>query len=231
MTAGDDAQLPSSGIQIGVSQTDDPGGSWNLRKVTIGAADSAWADHPTVGVNRFWVTVQANMFVGVTYARSHIYVFDKASLLAGGSDGFTLFTLPASEGGGQVPAVGFPSNPKTMYLLQSWVGNWFGTGFLRLLRLREESGSIVFTSRGFLARSGVSWDPDKDYLYAAHPVFLPAGAPTHTAIQFWGVRSVRQRRVWDQELLGLLHGHLPGPRRPSPDLDYQKIRPAASGHG
>jgi hypothetical protein len=38
-----------------------------------------------------------------------------------------------------------------MYLLQSWVGNWFETGFLRLWRLREESGSIVFTSRGFLA--------------------------------------------------------------------------------
>jgi hypothetical protein len=56
-------------------------------------------------------------------------------------------------------------------------------------------------------------------------VFLPAGAPTHTAIQFWGVRSLRQRRVWDQELLGLLHGHLPGPRRPSPDLDYPKNTP------
>jgi hypothetical protein len=67
-------------------------------------------------------------------------------VLAGGSGGFTLFTLPAGEGGGQVPAVGFPSNAKTMYLLQSWAGNWFGTGFLRLWRLRKESGSIVFTS-------------------------------------------------------------------------------------
>jgi hypothetical protein len=210
MTAGDDAQLPSSGILIGVSQTDDPGGSWNLRKVTIGAADSAWADHPTVGVNRFWVTVQANMFVGVTYARSHIYVFDKASLLAGGSGGFTLFTLPASEGGGQVPAVGFPSNPKTMYLLQSWVGNWLGTGFLRLWRLSRsgvswDSNFPAFADSGPQLDSAAKVDlgdarlesvvcllgatPDEDYLYAAHTVFLPAGAPTHTAIQFWGVRS------------------------------------------
>ncbi|MCU1531872.1 MAG: hypothetical protein JWO49_1443 [Arthrobacter sp.] len=131
-TAGDDAQVSSSGILIGIFQSDDPGGAWDLRKVTIGAVDFAWADHPTVGIKGVWVAVQANMFVGFTFARSHIYV-DKASLLAGGSGSFTLFTLPASEGGGQVPAVGFPSDSKT-------------------------SGSIVFTSRGFLARSGVSWD-------------------------------------------------------------------------
>jgi hypothetical protein len=85
--------------------------------------------------------------VGATYARSHTYVFDKASLLAGGSGSFTRFTLPGSEGGGQVPAVGFPSNAKTMYLLQSWVGNWFGTRFLRLWRLREESGPKSGLSR------------------------------------------------------------------------------------
>jgi hypothetical protein len=235
ITAADDAlSASSSGLLIGVSQTDDPTGNWTLRKITIGAADGAWADHPSIGFTSRWVVVQVNMAIGLTFARSHIYVFEKTDLVAGGSGAFTLLGVDPEYGGGQVPAIGDPSNPRPqIFLLQTLAGNWSGTGFLRLWRVvrfvRELPGSppmpyLRLQRRGVLARSNVSWADQAaggaelgpqlgstqridlgdtrirnnvvcrpgvvyDYLFAAHTVFLPAGAPTRSAVQFWVVRT------------------------------------------
>ena len=241
MTAGDDAELPSSGILIGVSETSDPLGVWNLRKVTIDAADLAWADFPTVGYNDSWFVVQTNLFsapaagVKPAFARSQIYVFDKAELYAGGAGRFTALTL-TDVGGGQAPAIGSPSNPKVMYMLQNWNGNSSGAGFLRLWEIRKRTLSspgippittIHVHPLGFFSPAGIAWfEPTAtnpgtvggpqldstakldigdarldhvvcrrngpgggDFLFAAHTVLLPVGAPTRSAIQFWGVRT------------------------------------------
>lgn len=237
MTAGDDAERSSSGVLIGVSETSNPLGVWNLRKVTIGEADLAWADRPIVGYNDKWFVVQTNLFSPPTagaapaFARSRIYVFAKSELYAGGLGRFTSLTL-TDVGGGQAPAIGSPSNSNVMYMLQNWNGNFSGTGFLRLWQIRESTISIPgnppitrirVNPLGFFSRPGTAWESSApgtvggpqldstatvdcgdarfdqivcrrngpgggDFLFAAHTVFLPAGAPARCAIQYWGVR-------------------------------------------
>lgn len=175
------------------------------------------------------------MFIGLNFARSHIYVFYKTDLVTGGSGKFVVFSLPPEDQAGQVPAIGSTSTPTSMYLLQAWNGNIFGTGFVRLWQLRERTGfdpgppptvlykEVHLYSRAYLGRTGVAWDsnapagdfgPQLDsvakidlgdsrlgdvaclpgagsdnYLYGTHTVFLPAGAPTYSAVQFWAVRT------------------------------------------
>jgi len=84
IVACDDSRSATSGVLVGVSQSTDPTARWNLYKITIAAADSAWADHPSVGFNSKWIVVQVNMVVGTAFNRSHVYVFNKADLLAQG---------------------------------------------------------------------------------------------------------------------------------------------------
>jgi len=166
MTACDDALSATSGILIGVSQSDDPTGNWTLRKVTVGAADGAWADYPSIGVNGLWIVVQVNMAIGATFARSHIYVFDKNDLLMGRMGTFILFSLLPEYGGSQVPVIGNSGNPRIMYLLQDWNGNSSGAGYIRLWRIRQSTvisppdppRTVTRLFSGFLIGTNNPWD-------------------------------------------------------------------------
>mgnify|MGYP005840934979 CR=1 FL=1 len=76
----------NSGLLIGISRTSsrtntgDAG--WNFRRVKADSASQAWADFPTLGFNKDWIVVQANMFFTSSgaFSRSHIYVFNKTNL-------------------------------------------------------------------------------------------------------------------------------------------------------
>ena len=52
----------ASSILLGVSQTDDPTGSWNLFRVLGDSTGVNWADFPCVGFNRNWIAINVNMF-------------------------------------------------------------------------------------------------------------------------------------------------------------------------
>jgi hypothetical protein len=60
IVACDDARMPTSGVLIGVSQTADPTGGWNLYKVGLGGF-SAWVDFPSVGFGDDLIVVQVNL--------------------------------------------------------------------------------------------------------------------------------------------------------------------------
>src|SRR2546423_8540783 len=52
----------NSAVLIGVSRTSDPTGAWNLFSVDADASNATWADFPSVGFNKDWIVVNANMF-------------------------------------------------------------------------------------------------------------------------------------------------------------------------
>jgi len=111
-TACDDMHKPTSAVLIGVSRTSDPTGQWNLYSIDADPSDLVWSDFPSLGFNKNWIVVQMNMFENCgesncedkidndgdgliderPFSRSHIYVFDKADLYAGGSGRFTLIS-------------------------------------------------------------------------------------------------------------------------------------------
>jgi len=100
---------PNSAILIGVSQTSDPTAGWNLYKVDLGSSVN-WADYPTLGFNKNWIVVQANIFTiaGNSFVNSMVWAFDKADLYAGGSGKYTVLTPP--NGFTQVPATTLDPN-------------------------------------------------------------------------------------------------------------------------
>jgi len=157
-TAVADARAATSSVLVGVSQTSDPTGTWNLYKVDADAADLAWADYPSLGFNKDWIVVQVNMFAVAddAFVRSQIYAFRKANLYSGGAGLFTLFS-DASIGGTQTPALTYDPAASTLYLVQNFNGNSGGQGFLRVYSITGPVGGESLTTGPWVV-SPETWD-------------------------------------------------------------------------
>jgi len=118
-----------------------------------------------------------------------------------------------NTGGAPVPATALDDSGQAMYLIQAWNGNSHGAGYLRLYTI---NGSVAVPV-GFVSTSnpwadaGTTDDSDfapqagtptkidagDDRLLAAyfrngavwtvHTIFLPASAPTRSAVQWWEI--------------------------------------------
>jgi len=132
-----------SSVLIGVSQTSDPTGNWNLYRVDADSTDLLWADYPSIGFNKNWIVVHTNMYPIVdgtgTFA-SHFFVFDKANLYAGGQGLYTLIKAP-NLGGTIAPAITYDPAISTLYLMQNWNGSSGGSGYLGLYSITGAVGS------------------------------------------------------------------------------------------
>jgi hypothetical protein len=214
--AVDSAQSASSGILVGVSQTDDPMGSWNLYRVALGAFN-AWADRPNLGMSNGLIIIQVNIFAGTTFFASRVYTFFASDLYAGGAGLFYVYGLSPTAGASQVPVTGSSSAGST-YFLQHANGNSNGRGFVRIWRLGFSVTPEIYVSTpapwDFTAPGGANLGPQfnsgqkiqlndarfdtaycmpgvgEDYLFSVHTVFLPAGgSAVRSAIQFWVIRT------------------------------------------
>jgi len=135
------AQQQFSATLVAVSQTADPTGVWF--RYGILASDAAapantatngrWADYPSVGFNKNWITIQINMFGygtgGAGYRGPALYVINKQAAYAGpGSLPVNTFfegttcTSNANLGCGftLAPSVAEDNTSETMYLLENW---------------------------------------------------------------------------------------------------------------
>lgn len=214
-----------SSVLVGVSQAGDPGGLWNLYRVDADPADAVWADFPTLGFNKDWIAIQVNMHdvttstQGSPFRWTQIYAFDKANLLAGGTDARHTLFVRSDLGSGQVPAATYDAAEPALYFLEDWDGNSNGQGVIALFSISGPVGSEVFRSIGFSV-ADATWDflppggndfapqqgnstkiqlNNSDFnqvvfrnglITAAHTVFLPAGgAATRSAIQWWQLTS------------------------------------------
>ncbi|MDT5156954.1 MAG: hypothetical protein QOH51_1311 [Acidobacteriota bacterium] len=126
----------NSSIEIAVSQTSDPQGTYNVYRFVVGnavgsAAPGAcgeWADFPMLGFNKNWITVSMNMFPiqtsgtsGTTtctaaFVEGKVLVLDYPQARAGTAVG-TLFT-GASIGFCLHPVKTFDPNEPTLYMPQ-----------------------------------------------------------------------------------------------------------------
>ena len=118
-----------SSILIRVSKTGNPLGSagapstWWSQVFDVDATNVVWADFPTIGFNKNWITVQCNFFnvAGNIFARSHVYPFPKTAALAGAipAPGF-FFNLGNTSGATQQPAVTLDNSAEDMYFVNVW---------------------------------------------------------------------------------------------------------------
>src|SRR3989440_1186572 len=212
--AGANGNSTASAVLIGVSQTSDPTGVWNLFSVDADASNATWADFPSVGFNKDWIVVSTNMFtVGASSSsmQSNIWVFTKASLYNNSgppSAPFRRFTDAASST--LVPALTYDATLATQYLVDVWNSS---SGTLRISTITGAVGAETYTAGTSFptATSANAWavtGPDAPQLglaqpietgdrrmqscsyrnaslWCVHHIFLPAANPIRTAVQWW----------------------------------------------
>ena len=203
--------LQLSKLYIGVSQTSDPTGDWNMYYVNTDPTDITWFDFPTVGFNKKWIVVSGNQF-GNDYYRT-VFVFNKQDAYDGVANlPYTRFAT--TEGFTIAPAACYDTTLEDEYLISSASGNDNGYGYIKKFRV---TGSIDDPDFVYDGAIGVQdpWDtwagnngnflPQKGSealinsvdarmvnivyrngkLWAVHHVFLPAGNPQRCAVQWW----------------------------------------------
>jgi hypothetical protein len=204
----------TSRLLVAASRNLDATGQWTLYAVNLDPSNATFGCSPTLGFDNNAIVAQVNMFNASNgaFAGSQVYAFDKNAAYTGTTAFYQLFSLPADFGAPQVPAITY-DDVGTEVLLQMLAGNWGGLGALQLWTLDGSVGSATLTpgtevdivppwdhtapgDTNFAPQSGSA---TKVYLgdsqmqsvvyrngtvWAAHTVFLPAGAPTRSAVQW-----------------------------------------------
>jgi hypothetical protein len=202
-------------ILIGVSQTSDPSGAWNLFKFPTGST----IDFPIVGFNKNWVVVTINKFGnGGAFQQGISLVANYAQLRAGVLQS-TLFTQSPGTHFCTGPCITYSLTSDTLYLVTHLSSSG---GTYAVDRITGTASAPAYTSGGTLTRTGGGWVQSggnqlpqsapnsgvsvcgatpcpieaQDSFIRSAPVFrggsiyyaqtvgLPAGAMTHTGVQW-----------------------------------------------
>ncbi|HEV2350504.1 MAG TPA: hypothetical protein VG028_11740 [Terriglobia bacterium] len=156
--AASNADSTASKLLVGVSQSSDPSGTWNLYETTVDGTGTDWGDYPSMGFNKDWVVVDLNLFSisGGTFHEGQIYAFSKADLYAGlVSVRVKVFT--DANGFTVAPAATYDNTLATEYLIQSWNGNSGGSGYLSISTITGAVGSEVYTAQVALPSTANPW--------------------------------------------------------------------------
>ncbi len=136
----DTASTTTGGVLMAVSWTNDPTGNWQLFKISTAPY---WADRPTVGFNKNWVVVQANLYDGTGFVGSRVYAIDRPGFFQNSPPTLSYRTINVA-GLAVVPAATYGTatdpldQPEELYLLQAWSP---GAGALHLYKLLGPVGS------------------------------------------------------------------------------------------
>ncbi len=212
--ACDDSWSTTSGLLIGVTNSNDPTGTWY--KFRIAAADANWIDYPSIGFNKNWIVVTVNIFNSSgNYVRSEVYAFNKTILYSGTSAPYNRFIHTS---GVYAPAVTYDINLDTEYLISTYNS---ASGIVRLATITGAVGSETFSMNSTNLNStlgGWSQYPlgNNDFapqlgssekimtndsrmqnlvyrngsLWATHTIFLPSGGnPTRSSVQWWQIST------------------------------------------
>src|SRR5262249_48864227 len=137
-------------ILIGVSQTSDPSGAWNLFKFPAGAT----IDFPIVGFNKNWVVVTINKYSnGGAFQNGICLVANYAQLPARTLSG-TPFTQAANTHFCTAPCATYSATSDPLYLVTHLASS--GATYA-VDRITGTAASPVYTAGGSLVRTGGGW--------------------------------------------------------------------------
>ena len=125
VAAVNDPLLPTSSILYGISDSNDPSGTWHLYNVDADAANLTWADYPGVGFNKNSLAITVNMFTNTspsTYAgRAQLYVVNYPALVAHTAAAGTPTAIKVPLGFTIQPAVTYSPTENTLYMVEHGV--------------------------------------------------------------------------------------------------------------
>ena len=149
----------NSRILIAISATGNPTGTWYKYSVLTDASNLTWLDFPNVGFNNKWVTVAGNYFGSSmssgSFTNAAIFVFNKATMMAGTGAPFVKITDGGSGGGfSDCPAVTYSATEPSMFVMDVYNP---GAGRLRLRKITGPVGSPVLSGTIFTPTSSQHW--------------------------------------------------------------------------
>jgi len=208
-------QTTYSQINIAVSATGNPTGTWHMYSVIVDPTGANWLDFPCVGFNGKWITVTGNLFSNSSGndVGAVVYVFNYADIMAGTGAPYTKISETSSFT--LCPAQTYDTYEQSMFLLEV---NSSGSGKLQLWKLTGPVGSPVIASVGYPAttqhwHNGGSGDfapqlgttnkvqagddritsvtQRNNYLWCAHTVFLPdPGSVNRCSVMWWQIDTL-----------------------------------------
>ncbi|MBN1339774.1 MAG: PKD domain-containing protein [Bacteroidales bacterium] len=202
----------ASRLLVGASETSDPTGNWNLYALDADPANTAWFDYPSFGFNKNWIVVTGNMFSGGSFQTNVFFVIKKADMYSGtAAPQYTRLTYTPSFT--IVPAITYDEDLEDIYLISN-IGGGTTNGNIAKYTISGGFGAETLTFDGYInTPNGWSNNPagNGDFspqlgttqkisagdtrmqnviyrngkLWAVHHVFLPAGNPIRSAVQWW----------------------------------------------
>jgi PKD repeat protein len=201
-----------SKIFIGVSETSDPLGDWNMYYITADPTDVTWFDFPTIGFNKKWIVVCGNMYGG-DYYRTVFAINKKAAVDGDEQLPYTRFVT--TDAFTIVPAVTYDTALEQIYMIASADGNSEdGYGYIKKFKLTGDVDNPELIYEGAIGVPDTWGNSGGDYsnflpqagsealinsvdsrivnviyrngkLWAVHHIYLPADNPQRTAVQWW----------------------------------------------
>jgi hypothetical protein len=204
-----DSRSTASSILIGVSQTSDPNGSWNLFRVLGDSTGVNWVDFPNVGFNENWIAVNVNLFTiaANTSNGSRCLIVDYAQARAGvfaGSfaNGTGFCSSPVATASPTEPALYVPTHLSS------------ASGTYRLDTITGPVAAPVYTV-GVTRARGVVWtQPTGSILPQAPPLSgsslcgVPACQIETQDAQIRSTPVFRDGSIWYTQTIGLPAGGL-----------------------
>jgi hypothetical protein len=162
ITAVNAREVNNSGYIIAISQPGNPLGNWTFYGINSDPGGTTWFDFPYIGFNKNFLVVTANMFTANnTFNNSKIWAFDKLSLYSGQpldySKNIQEFFQPANSGTSYAPATDYDHQINEIFLLQNFLGNSNGSGYLRLSKIEGTIPSAQLSFIGLVENTGVTW--------------------------------------------------------------------------
>ena len=215
----DNNNSTASSVLIGVSQTSNPHGNWNLFAVTVDSTQTYWLDFPNIGFNGKWIVFSGNLFPVSSSGSTNgarLYVFNKANLMNNTNGNHKVLNEPNSFT--ICPSLVYNKTEPNLFAVETWNPS---SGQLQLWKITGAIGSEVITSVGFPATTahwqasgpsnGADFAPQlgttnkiqtnddritnlifrNGKLWCSHNVFLPAtGTVTRSSIQWWQIDTL-----------------------------------------
>jgi hypothetical protein len=121
VAAVNEAGQGDSSTLYGISDSDDPQGTWHLYKIDADSGNAKWADYPGVGFNKNALAITVNMFniSDNHYAgRSQVYVVNYPALLQHTAAAGTPTEIDVSAAFTIQPAVTYSPTEGTLYMVE-----------------------------------------------------------------------------------------------------------------
>ena len=217
-------------ILVAVSADSAPTGSWYYFRVPADTNKTVWADFPVAGFNKKWIAVHGYMKTDLgQYTRGQLYLFNKTNLYANSTGQVTVVELGTNDFS-VIPATTWDADEEDLYMVHlnlsyyrifPRVGRISGAADTPQVQLGVATALVndawerialpvntqlapqLGTTNNIWINHAQLYDClyRDGHLWFSHTIFLPTGAISRSAVQWWEVTTnavvVQRGRVDD----------------------------------